>query len=58
LDRRICHYITIIRSGIEITIATPLADNLQLIQSEDPSAATEDTKRFDKDAELQSKLKQ
>jgi putative intracellular protease/amidase len=28
-----------------------------LIKSEDPSAATEDTKRFDKDAELQSKLK-
>jgi putative intracellular protease/amidase len=27
-----------------------------LIQSDDPSAATEDTKRFDKDTALQAKL--
>jgi hypothetical protein len=30
----------------------------QLIKSEDPSAATEDTKRFDKDTELKAKLKE
>jgi putative intracellular protease/amidase len=29
-----------------------------LIKSEDPSAATEDTKRFDKDTELKAKLKE
>jgi hypothetical protein len=35
-------YCTIIRDGTKTTIATPLGDNHQLIQSEDPSAATED----------------
>jgi hypothetical protein len=44
--------------GVEIDIATPLGGQPQLIKSDDPSAATEDTKRFDKDTELKSKIKQ
>jgi putative intracellular protease/amidase len=44
--------------GIEITIATPKGGQPPIDpKSEDPSAATEDTKRFDKDTELQTKLK-
>lgn len=44
--------------GIEITIATPLGGQPPIDpKSEDPSSATEDTKRFDADKELQEKLK-
>ncbi len=51
-------YYELLDQGIEITIATPLGGQPPIDpKSEDPSAATEDTKRFDKDAELQSKLK-
>jgi hypothetical protein len=57
LDRRIgAPYYELLDQGIEITIATPRTTS-NWSKSEDPSAATEDTKRFDKDAELQSKLK-
>lgn len=51
-------YYELLDQGIEIEIATPLGGQPPIDpKSEDPSAATEDTKRFDKDAELQLKLK-
>jgi len=51
-------YYELLDQGIEITIATPKGGQPPIDpKSEDPSAATEDTKRFDKDTELQSKLK-
>lgn len=51
-------YYELLDQGIEITIATPLGGQPPIDpKSEDPTAATEDTKRFDKDAKLQSKLK-
>lgn len=51
-------YYELLDQGIEITIATPLGGQPPIDpKSEDPSAATEDTKRFDKDTELQAKLK-
>lgn len=51
-------YYELLDQGIEITIATPKGGQPPIDpKSEDPSAATEDTKRFDKDSELQSKLK-
>jgi hypothetical protein len=40
-----------------VDIATPLGGQPPLIKSDDPSAATEDTKRFDKDTALQAKLR-
>lgn len=51
-------YYELLDQGIEITIATPLGGQPPIDpKSEDPSAATEDTKRFDNDIELQTKLK-
>jgi putative intracellular protease/amidase len=51
-------YYELADKGVIIDIATQKEVNHQLIQSEDPSAATEDTKRFDKDTELKAKLKE
>ena len=51
-------YYELLDKGIAIEIATPLGGQPPIDpKSEDPSAATEDTKRFDKDTELLSKLK-
>ncbi|WP_396144897.1 type 1 glutamine amidotransferase domain-containing protein [Flavobacterium sp.] len=51
-------YYELLDQGIEITIATPKGGQPPIDpKSEDPSTATEDTKRFDKDTELQTKLK-
>ncbi|MFZ4105261.1 type 1 glutamine amidotransferase domain-containing protein [Flavobacterium sp.] len=51
-------YYELIDKGIAIEIATPLGGQPPIDpKSEDPSAATADTKRFDKDNELLSKLK-
>ncbi|MEL1247248.1 type 1 glutamine amidotransferase domain-containing protein [Flavobacterium helocola] len=51
-------YYELLDQGIEITIATPKGGEPPIDpKSEDPSAATEDTKRFDNDSELQEKLK-
>jgi len=51
-------YYELLDQGIAIDIATPLGGQPPIDpKSEDPSAATDDTKRFDKDTELLSKLK-
>jgi putative intracellular protease/amidase len=51
-------YYELLDKGIAIEIATPLGGQPPIDpKSEDPSAATADTKRFDKDNELLSKLK-
>lgn len=51
-------YYELLDQGIEITIATPKGGEPPIDpKSEDSSAATEDTKRFDSDTELQEKLK-
>ena len=51
-------YYALVDKGIEIEIATPLGGQPPIDpKSEDPSAATEDTKRFDADSALQQKLK-
>lgn len=51
-------YYELLDQGIEITIATPKGGQPPIDpKSEDPSAETEDTKRFDADKELQEKLK-
>lgn len=51
-------YYELIDNGIQIDIATPLGGQPPIDpKSEDPSAATEDTKRFDKDTVLLDKLK-
>jgi putative intracellular protease/amidase len=51
-------YYELTDKGIQIDIATPLGGQPPIDpQSEDPSAATEDTKRFDKDTALLDKLK-
>jgi hypothetical protein len=44
--------------GVIIDIATQRRSTTNWSKSEDPSAATEDTKRFDKDTELKAKLKE
>lgn len=50
-------YYELIDQGIEVTIASPLGGQPPIDpKSADPSAATEDTKRFDGDAGLQEKL--
>jgi putative intracellular protease/amidase len=50
-------YYELIDQGIEVTIASPLGGQPPIDpKSADPSAATEDTKRFDADAGLQEKL--
>lgn len=51
-------YYALTDQGIAIDIATPLGGQPPIDpKSEDPSAATEDTKRFDKDTALLEKLK-
>ena len=51
-------YYELADKGVLIDIATPLGGQPPIDpKSEDPSSATEDTKRFDKDAELLAKLK-
>ena len=51
-------YYALTDKGVLIDIATPLGGQPPIDpKSEDPSAATEDTKRFDEDTELQTKLK-
>ncbi|MEP6805661.1 MAG: type 1 glutamine amidotransferase domain-containing protein, partial [Flavobacterium sp.] len=51
-------YYELLDKGVEITIATPLGGQPPIDpKSADPSAATEDTKRFDSDKVLQEKLK-
>lgn len=51
-------YYELLDQGMDITIATPLGGQPPIDpKSEDSSAATDDTKRFDKDTDLQAKLK-
>ena len=51
-------YYELLDKGVIIDIATPLGGQPPIDpKSEDPSAATEDTKRFDADTELLAKLK-
>ncbi|MDI6032350.1 type 1 glutamine amidotransferase domain-containing protein [Flavobacterium sp. LB2P84] len=51
-------YYELLDKGVTIDVATPLGGQPPIDpKSEDPSAATEDTKRFDSDAELLAKLK-
>ncbi|KIX20622.1 dimethylallyltransferase [Flavobacterium sp. 316] len=50
-------YYELVDQGIEVTIASPLGGQPPIDpRSADPSSATEDTKRFDKDKILQEKL--
>jgi putative intracellular protease/amidase len=49
-------YYELADKGVIIDIASPLEDSQIDPKSSDPSSATEDTKRFDKDTELQAKL--
>lgn len=50
-------YYTLIDNGFEVTIASPLGGQPPIDpKSDDKSAATEDTKRFDADKDLQNKL--
>jgi putative intracellular protease/amidase len=52
-------YYELADKGVIIDIATPKGGQPPIDpKSEDPSAATEDTKRFDKDTELKAKLKE
>ena len=52
-------YYELADKGVSIDIATPKGGQPPIDpKSEDPSAATEDTKRFDKDTELKAKLKE
>ena len=51
-------YYELLDNGVQIDVATPLGGQPPIDpKSEDPSAATEDTKRFDADTELLAKLK-
>ena len=51
-------YYELLDKGVTIDVATPLGGQPPIDpKSEDPSAATEDTKRFDADTELLAKLK-
>jgi len=51
-------YYALVDQGIEVDIATPLGGQPPIDpKSEDPSAATEDTKRYDTDKDLLEKLK-
>lgn len=51
-------YYELLDKGVHIDVATPLGGQPPIDpKSEDPSAATEDTKRFDADIELLAKLK-
>jgi putative intracellular protease/amidase len=51
-------YYTLADKGVQVDIATPLGGAAPIDpKSADPASATEDTKRLDKDPELQAKLK-
>lgn len=51
-------YYELLDQGVEITIASPLGGQPPIDpKSADPASATEDTKRFDADKDLQKKLK-
>lgn len=51
-------YYTLVDNGYEVTIASPLGGQPPIDpKSDDKSAATEDTKRYDADVALQNKLK-
>ena len=51
-------YYELLDQGVEITIASPLGGQPPIDpKSADPASATEDTKRFDSDKDLQEKLK-
>ncbi|MBK0369388.1 type 1 glutamine amidotransferase domain-containing protein [Flavobacterium agrisoli] len=51
-------YYALTDNGFEVTIASPLGGQPPIDpKSDDPDAATEDTKRFDSDKALQEKLK-
>lgn len=58
IEELVAPYYELADKGIQIDIATPLGGQPPIDpKSADPSAATEDTKRFDNDTELQAKLK-
>lgn len=59
IEELVAPYYELADKGIQIDIATPLGGQPPIDpKSADPSAATEDTKRFDSDTALQAKLKQ
>ena len=59
IEELVAPYYELADKGVHIDIATPLGGQPPIDpKSADPSAATEDTKRFDNDTALQSKLKQ
>ena len=58
IEELVAPYYELQDKGVEIDIVTPKGGQPPIDpKSEDPSAATEDTKRFDNDAALQEKLK-
>jgi putative intracellular protease/amidase len=58
IEELVAPYYELADKGIHIDLATPLGGQPPIDpKSADPSAATEDTKRYDQDAELQTKLK-
>jgi hypothetical protein len=57
LDRRICSLLRVSKTKDKL-ISQLKGGQPNWSKSEDPSAATEDTKRFDKDTELKAKLKE
>ena len=58
IEEFVAPYYELQDKGVEIDIVTPKGGQPPIDpKSEDPSAATEDTKRFDNDAALQEKLK-
>lgn len=57
IEEFVAPYYELIDNGVEVTIASPKGGQPPIDpKSEDKSAATEDTKRFDKDTTLQEKL--
>jgi putative intracellular protease/amidase len=57
IEELVAPYYELADEGIQIDIATPLGGQPPIDpKSADPSSATEDTKRFDADKELQAKL--
>ncbi|WP_157505144.1 DJ-1/PfpI family protein [Flavobacterium tegetincola] len=59
IEELVAPYYELADNGVQIDIASPLGGQPPIDpKSADPSSATEDTKRFDNDTALQSKLKQ
>lgn len=57
IEEFVAPYYTLIDSGFEVTLASPLGGQPPIDpKSDDKSAATEDTKRFDSDVALKDKL--